>query len=310
MATRVARLLQQSLPAFIPPMLAKAGSPFDAEDYLFEVKWDGTRTLAFIENKTYRLLNRRRIDMTDRYPEFAFLAELSPGTLLDGEMVVLRDGKPDFAQLESREHSRSPLKIRMLARSLPATLVAFDLLYESYTPLLSKPLDFRRQRLVRLIQQCHSPRLALSEGVIGHGKSFFEETYRRGLEGVVAKRLTSPYLPGKRTDAWIKIKRAAAALCAIIGFVPSGADDFRSLIIATQVGCALRCVGKVGSGIGVKERRKLNELLWSRLVQKPLVTCKIRGKWISPGLYCKVNYLEQTPSGEFRAPVFAELCEE
>jgi DNA ligase D-like protein (predicted ligase) len=304
------RAATRRLPEFIEPMLAKAGSPFDGADYLFEVKWDGTRTLAFVERQRWRLVNRRRIDMTDRYPEFEFLKTLPPGTVLDGEMVVLADGKPDFGLLQRREHSRSPLKVAALARTLPATLIAFDLLYDAYTPLLGEPLSTRRERLMALVKRCAAPRLVLSDGVQGHGKAFFEETYRQGLEGVVAKRLSSPYLPGKRTDAWIKIKRASAALCAIIGYVPSDGDDFKSLILAMEDHGELRCVGKVGSGIDGRERVLLQGLLKSHLATKPLVPCKIRGKWVSPGLYCKVSYLERLASGDFRAPVFLGLCED
>jgi bifunctional non-homologous end joining protein LigD len=125
-------------------MLAKLGEPFDSENYLFEIKWDGTRTLAFVDGAGYRLVNRRRMDMNDRYPEFDFLRNLPPGTVLDGEMVVLRDGKPDFRLLQSREQARTPLNIRSLARSHPATYVVFDLLYESYRPVMSLPLAVRR----------------------------------------------------------------------------------------------------------------------------------------------------------------------
>jgi DNA ligase D-like protein (predicted ligase) len=302
--------VSQSLPAFIAPMLAKPGAPFDADDYLFEVKWDGTRTLAFIDQGGYRLLNRRRVDMTDRYPEFAFLTALPAGTVLDGEMVVLRDGKPDFGLLQSREQSRSPLKIAALARSTPATLMAFDLLYETFTPVMALPLTGRRQKLGRLVRQCHHPRLVLSEGVVGQGQAMFAEACRQNLEGVVGKRLSSRYLPGKRTEAWIKVKRGATALCAIIGFLPTGDRDFRSLILATDTNGELQCAGKVGTGIDSALRARLNKLLWSRLQPKPLVPCKIRGKWVAPGLYCKVSFMERTSSGEFRAPVFVELYEE
>jgi DNA ligase D-like protein (predicted ligase) len=302
--------MKKHLPAFIPPMLAKPGAPFDADDYLFEIKWDGVRTLAFVDRQGYRLVNRRRIDMTDRYPEFAFLGTLPRGTVLDGEMVVLKDGKADFALLGSREHTRSPLRIATLARSTPATYIVFDLLYESSASLMTRPLAARRKRLERLVQRVASPRLVLSEGVVGHGQAFFAEACRQHLEGVVAKRLTSSYLPGKRSDAWIKIKRGGSVLCAILGFVPSGADDFRSLILATEVDGELRAAGKVGTGMDVPMRARLNRLLWSRLQKKPLVPCEIRGKWVTPGLYCKISYLERTPSGDFRAPVFEELCEE
>jgi DNA ligase D-like protein (predicted ligase) len=304
------RTSHAALPAFIAPMLAKPAAAFDADDYLFEFKWDGIRTLAFRDRDGYRLLNRRRIEMTARYPEFAFLAELPPGTVLDGEMVVLKDGKPDFALLMSREQSRTPRKIASLALSMPATCLVFDLLYESFVSLIAEPLRARRERLERLIRKVHSPRIALSEGVVGHGKVVFEEACRLNLEGVVAKRLSSPYLPGKRSDAWLKIKRGGTALCAIVGFGPSGPRDFRSLILAIHDDGELRYAGKVGSGISDKLHAHLNALLWKRLQKKPLVPCKIRGKWVAPGLYCKISYMERTPSGEFRAPVFEELCEE
>jgi hypothetical protein len=90
-------------------MLAKRGVPFDSPEHLFEIKWDGTRALAFVESRGYRLVNRHR------YPELGFLAQLPAGTVLDGEVVVLRQGKPDFGLLLSRNHARAPLKIRSLA---------------------------------------------------------------------------------------------------------------------------------------------------------------------------------------------------
>src|SRR5207244_1463963 len=95
------------LPAFISPMQAKPGPAFDSDEFLFEIKWDGTRAVCFIDHGTYRLVNRRRIDMTDRYPEFGYLGQLPPGTIFDGEMIVLKDGKPDFASLLSRDQARS-----------------------------------------------------------------------------------------------------------------------------------------------------------------------------------------------------------
>jgi DNA ligase D-like protein (predicted ligase) len=291
-------------------MLAKPGQPFDDPGYLFEIKWDGTRGLAFIEHDGYRLINRRRIDMTDRYPEFAFLGELQPGTIFDGEVVVLRDGKPDFSLLESREHSRSPFKIRQLARSLPATYIVFDMLYYDYQSLMALTFQDRRQRLLKVVSDCGQNQLVLSDGVVGQGKAFFREATAKGLEGVVAKRLGSRYLPGKRTDAWIKTKRFEHIHCAIVGFLPAGADDFKSLILATITDGELRYAGKVGTGFPAALRKRLNQLLWSRLQPKPLVPCKIKGKWVEPGLYCRVSCMERTSGGEFRAPVFEELITE
>lgn len=295
------------LPEFIPPMLATPAEPFDSDDYLFEIKWDGIRALTFIDGGSYRLINRRRLEMTERYPEFAFVKDLPPGTVLDGEVIVLKNGKPDFGSLMSREQARSARRISPLVRLLPANYLVFDLLYENYESLLNRPLHARRACLERLVKSIANPQFILSEGIIGKGAAFFAEVIKRDLEGVVAKRLDSRYLPGQRNDCWLKIKRQSEWLCAIVGFVPSGADDFRNLIIAAEQEGELRYVGRVGSGFSNAMRKQLNQLLWSRLVPKPCVPCKVKGKWVKPGLYCRVRFMEQTENGDLRAPAFKEL---
>ncbi len=193
-------------------MLAQPGVPFDSSQHLFEIKWDGTRVLAFVEQGGYRLVNRHRADVTDRYPELGFLNDLPVGTALDGEVVVLRQGKPDFGLLLSRNQTRASFRIQFLARVLPVTYVVFDLLYERYKSLLAQPLGTRRKRLEKLIQGCAHPRLVFSQGVVGPGKAFFAEICRLGLEGMMAKRLVSRYRPGRRTGAWIKIKPTEAKM--------------------------------------------------------------------------------------------------
>lgn len=300
-----------SLPKFIEPMLSQAGEAFDSDDHLFEIKWDGTRGLAFIEGGRCRLLNRRRVDMTDRYPDLEFLAGLDDGTVLDGEVIVMVGGKPDFQSLQSREQAQNPRKIRGLAKSTPATFVVFDRLYEGGRSIMPRPLEDRRESLRNLVARAGRAELIFSDGVTGAGKAFFAEACKQGLEGVVAKRLGSPYLPGKRTAAWIKIKRQQTYYCAVIGWLPSEERPFRSLILATNDGGELRSCGKVGTGFDAAMQAKLWALIESRPKRdKPLVPCKVRGgRWIEP-FYCRVSCMERTPAGELRAPVFEELCGE
>ena len=197
---------QPSLPAFVSPMLAQKGQPFDSEEHLFEIKWDGTRMLAFVDGDGSRLVNRHRAERTLQYPELACLGELPAGVILDGEVVVLHEGRPDFGRLLSRDQAGSALKIRLSARSMPATYMVFDLLYEAYESLLDRPLFERRRRLRQLLVDLDHPQVVFSEGIVGAGRVLFEEVCRQGLEGVVAKRLSSRYRPGKRTTAWLKIK--------------------------------------------------------------------------------------------------------
>lgn len=195
-----------ALPVFIKPMLAKRGEPFDDDNYLFEIKWDGIRMLAFINADGYRLMNRHGVDTTARFPEFAFLAGLPPGTIIDGEMVALRDGKPDFALVLSRDKTSSPLRIRTLSQTVPATFIAFDLLYFNHLSLLDQPLLERRRHLQDLVWQRSNSQLVFSQGILGQGRALFAQTCRQNLEGIVAKRTCSRYRPGKRSGDWLKIK--------------------------------------------------------------------------------------------------------
>ena len=225
--TRTARATaprRPPLPAFVAPMLAQPGAPFDADDHLFEIKWDGVRMLAIRDAKGYRLVNRHQAERTAQYPELACLAQLPAGTILDGEMVVLQQGRPDFGKLLSRDLAGQPIKIHLLARALPATYVVFDLLYHRYRPLLSEPLHQRRVQLGELLNALGQPQVVRSEGIVGAGKEFFRQVCALGLEGVVAKQLDSRYRPGQRSRAWIKIKPPREIRSADGTYPPAGSS--------------------------------------------------------------------------------------
>ncbi len=218
------------LPLFLRPMLAQPGRPFDSDQHLFEIKWDGIRALTFIEQAGYRLVSRHGLELGALFPELAVLGDLPPGTLLDGELVVLRSGRPDLSLVQSRQQLRSGHKIRFRARTTPATYIVFDQLYDEYRPLLGRPLSVRRDVLSSTLgsigPRCDTnhagdtshagetthggdtthARVVFSQGVTGAGRAFFQQVVEQQLEGVVAKRLDSLYRPGHRNGAWIKIK--------------------------------------------------------------------------------------------------------
>ena len=125
------------------PMLAVASEPFDSNDYLFEVKWDGVRAIACVQNDRWRLWGRELADYTDRYPELDALRRLPSGTVLDGELVVLRDGRADLSAILRRHHLASTRKIQQASRHLPVTYVLFDCLYHQGRPLFDQPLAAR-----------------------------------------------------------------------------------------------------------------------------------------------------------------------
>src|SRR5262245_26903031 len=120
-----------ALPRHIEPMLARIGAPFDSQDHVFEIKWDGVRAVTYVEPGGHRMHGRKRRDLADRYPELAGLASLPSGTVLDGELVVLRDdGRPDFPAILHRENGNAA-RAHDAARQMPVVYVVFDLLYEN-----------------------------------------------------------------------------------------------------------------------------------------------------------------------------------
>ncbi len=298
------------LPKFIKPMLAKLSTPFDSPRHLYEIKWDGTRCLFFIENGKIRLQNRRLRDITYRYPEFWPLPkELSQnGIVFDGEIVVLKEGRPDFRLLQEREHVVSPLKIKALSKRIPATYLVFDILYLEGRPLFKRPLRERKEILRQNLPQ--SPFVAESIYVCEKGKAFFEEVVSRGLEGVMAKDLESPYLPGKRTDFWLKFKPRGRRACVVVGYLLRKDGTLKSLLIAEETEKGLVYRGRVASGL----TNQLADQLLSRL--KGITSKnppKMRGSlpkeayFVRPEIRCTVSFQEITNHGQFRAPVLEEI---
>jgi bifunctional non-homologous end joining protein LigD len=297
------------LPEHVPPMLCKIGKPFDSPAHWFEVKWDGVRAMTYVDERGLRMHGRKRRDLATRYPELRFLAGMPADTMLDGELVVLQpDGRPDFPSILRRENTPAE-RAAQAAQSQPVVYVVFDVLWAAGHRLLDEPLAVRRAALATVVQGVGHPRLIATDGTEGAGLTLFDAVRERGLEGIVAKRLDSRYRPGERTDAWQKIKAPSVVQCAILGYEPDGERDFKSLIVATDVDGVLTCVGRVGSGFDVATKN----IVWQRLQRarcaQPLIDAGMPGRWVEPGLYCSVSYLERTANGQLRAPVFLQMLD-
>lgn len=287
-------------------MLAAPGRPFDSADHLFEIKWDGFRTMAHVEHRSLRLVSRSGRDVTTQYPELASLAALPDGSVIDGEIVSLRDGVPDFESLQPRDQARGARRAAALAAERPVWYVAFDLLYRDFTSLMDQPLSARRDRLLQL--DVPEP-MAVSEAVRTEGRRLYESVCSAGLEGIMAKRLDSRYRPGRRSDAWIKVKRRLRALCAIVGFMPQQGGDIQSVAVAIDRNGVLTYAGRVGTGYREQERLRLAALLHERATDRALVELPAGAVGVRPGLYCEVSFMDQTRDGVLRAPVFERLIE-
>jgi len=299
----------------IVPMLAYSSDPFDSAEHLYEIKWDGTRCVMFIQGNRVRLQNRRLIDITYRYPELWAIHKAinAEEAILDGELIVLTEGKSDFGKLQQREHVSDPLRAELNAEMMPVTYMAFDILYSDGKQHLQTPLIDRKKILQKLLKQ--SPYVVESRCVEARGRSFFQQTMEHGLEGTMGKWVKSPYLIGKRSRYWLKIKPKHSAVCHVVGYtVGKGAREklFGALAVATREEENWVYRGTVGSGLTEDDMESILPRLKALEVNSPPITLpqvKKRVRWIRPDLKCEVTFREITQNGSFRAPVFRRMID-
>jgi len=298
----------------VRPMLAVSGQPFSASGWIFEPKIDGTRCIAHLSEEVV-LQNRRLANITARYPEL--VASLRKGAcsscILDGEIAVFSGGLPDFGGLEMREHQNRDLRIKYLAEKRPATYIVFDILSAGGEKLMARPLEMRKKILSQVLQG--DDRVVITDYLPEEGEAYFGAAVKMGLEGVVAKRLSSPYQPGTRSPDWIKIKKRLTADLVVGGYIPGKGQRepyFGGLLTgAYNSRSELIYLGRVGAGFSDDE---LKQIVASVKVEEkppfanPPSTPGVR--WLRPEMVVEVTALEVTPDGHLRAPVFLRLREE
>ncbi len=298
------------------PMLAKTGNAFDDENYFFEPKWDGLRAILFFQERRIELQNRNLRDATGSYPELQKISDRikAKAVIMDGEVVVLReDGIPDFGRLQARFGVDDQKRVKILAKTTPVTYVAFDLLHIDGRDVISRPLMERKKRLKSIVRE--SPYLLYGDHIEAEGIHFFKEATSRGFEGVIAKESKSQYVPGLRTDYWIKTKKVDTTDCVVVGFSEgesARASTFGSLILAAfDKNGKLTHIGNVGGGFSNASLEDLRKRL-SRFVTK---TATVEGSvdsptpitWVKPRLVVEVAYMAVTADGRLRFPRFKRL---
>jgi bifunctional non-homologous end joining protein LigD len=276
-------------------MLALSSPPFDDPTCRFEVKWDGVRCLSAVTGDSWRLWGKSGTTYTEHYPELSVLRRLPSGTILDGELVLIRNGRPDFHGLMNR-HRRTPRMVPFFAESV--RYVVFDVLYYRGRCLTQQPFADRHHLLHGRLPEL--PGVELCEGVMGDGKAYFQKAIAAGHEGVVAKRLTSRYTPSRRTGAWLKIKQTTDLPCVVIGY-RTGADGLRDLLMAALVDGALCYVGIVE--LGLYHKAELLRRLQRLGRERPIVPCRQSASWVDPELFGVVRFCGRRPSGAWRDPV-------
>ena len=303
------------MPSRVEPMLATlTDRPFSDPNWLFEIKWDGVRALARIENDALTLRSRTGVDMDKRYPELASLPDALAArqAILDGEIVALDTrGHSDFELLQERMHVRAPSE-SLLSR-VPVVYFVFDLLYCDGYDLRETPLLDRKQLLYRLLRT--SEQFRYSDHQLEHGKELFGLAEQNGLEGIVAKRADSPYV-GDRSPYWVKLKITKTVDAVVGGWSAprSAALPFGSLLLGLYQGKKLRFIGHVGSGFDAKKLKevtsKLKELAAPACPFDTVPETNERPSWVSPVLVARVKFSGWTQEHSLRHPVFLALRED
>lgn len=296
---------ERKLTRFIKPMLTTpVDDAFDSKDWIFELKLDGYRAIAEIKKADVKLYSRNGLSFKEKYPPVVdALEKLKVNAVLDGEVVLLDDGKPNFQKLQHYSGNSH----------FPLVYYAFDILEKDGKNLRELPLLERKKILEKLLKKNHVIRY--SDHIAAHGNAFFRKVIEANMEGIMAKKANSGYVDGIRTKEWLKIKKQKTQEAIIVGFTQpkGGRMHFGSLLLAQHSGKKLRYIGNAGTGFDTAGLKSLMHEMKPLVVgASPLDDTSLvgaRGKitWIKPRLVCEVSYTELTNEGMLRHPVFKGL---
>lgn len=291
-----------------PMLIGESGEPFEDPAWIYELKLDGERAIAYLDPKGgTELRNKRNKRMLPLFPELDSIhKQVKKRCILDGEYIVMVDGKPKFSEVQRRSLMSNSFKIKLAAESLPISFVAFDILYLDGKDMTGLPLMERKALLQKTVRE--SERVAVSRYLETGGTALYRLAEQQGLEGVVAKLRESKYYQGKRTKEWIKIKALLDDDFVVCGWIRKE-NHMASLVLAQYKGTDLAYKGHVTLGVSGADFRRITNM--PVIPTPPLPIPEGHGNdqasWISPQLVCKVRYMERTAGGGMRQPVFAGL---
>jgi len=313
--------VRRPMPTTIHPMLATpVNEPFDGAEWLFEIKWDGYRAIAFIEGGKLRLVSRNQNELTARFPELKDLPKFvkAKSAILDGEAVALDDeGRASFSLMQQRTGFRPGGRRVATKADVPVLYYAFDLLYLDGYDLRKVPLEERKRKLAAVLVSGDSVRY--SDHYEKQGKTLFEMARAKGLEGILAKKRDSIYLE-RRTSEWLKIKITHRLECVIGGYTePEGSRaHFGSIVLGLydKPGRLIH-VGQAGSGFDQESLDEVWKLLKKRETKKNPFHGEVEALrkvyWVKPELVAEIEFAEWTAGAsagsgpKLRAPVFLGL---
>lgn len=242
-----------------------------------------------------------------KFPELSQLhRQVKKNCILDGELAVIKDEKPNFFEVQRRSLLSNQFKIRLAASSSPACFTAFDILYLDGKPVMDEPLAERKKLLGKTVRE--NQYLAVSRFIEEKGSAFYRLAEQNNLEGIVAKRKNSKYRPDTRTKDWIKIKFLQDDDFVVCGYIRKS-DIISSIVLGQYRGSELVYIGHVTLGVSGDDFRIIQN--HKTINSPPMPVPKGHGNenavWLSPDLVCVVRYMMKTDSGSLRQPVFKGL---
>jgi bifunctional non-homologous end joining protein LigD len=285
--------------------------PFSNADWLFEVKWDGVRGIAYLSNGGVAVRSRAGREISLEYPEIRDLANQLDATeaIVDGELVALDSaGRSNFQKLQNRAGVRNPSQ--QLLESIPATYYAFDLLYCDGYDLRKAQLEQRKYLLKQILLP--NDHIRYSEHEIEKGKELYEAAKQQSLEGIIGKKRDSAYV-GQRTSLWLKFKIVNELDAVVCGWTAPrrSREFFGALVLGLYDGSQLEFIGSVGTGFDYAKQKELYEQLQklrqANSVFRNVPKLKEKIEWVQPHLVARVKYGNWTDGGRLRAPVFLAM---
>jgi bifunctional non-homologous end joining protein LigD len=298
------RAIKSSMPADIIPMLATLiKDPFDDENWIFEIKWDGYRAVAYCNGSSVELASRRLQSFTNKYlPVSEALSNLQLKAVFDGEIVAVNEkGVPDFQLLQNWQNTPAQLHYYI-----------FDIIWLDGYDITQLPL-VERKRILKEILPGNDPVIKYSDHVETKGQDFFKIALKQGLEGIMAKKANSTYKIATRSDDWVKIKVNQRQEVVIAGFTQprNTRKYFGSLLLGIYDGDELVYVGHTGSGFNVKSLEAISKKLQPLIVDKSPFNKKPKtnmpATWVKPKLVCEIKFSEWTKDRMARHPIFMGL---
>lgn len=287
---------------FVAPMLLdEIEQPFNSKDYIYELKFDGVRTILHTGKNTFKLFGRRKTDFTNLYPELKEIQKsIKHDCIFDGEIVTFVKGVPSFLKLQERTHAKKKEKIKSLVEQVPVVFMVFDILYLDGVDLTNKSL-MERKKLLDSFSDTET--FIKVKYVEEKGKELFKKVKKMNFEGIVAKKKDSVYEIGERVESWIKIKNLKEEKFFVGGYFEKNENAVISLYLGEYRKNKFCFVGKVSMG----KKQKLYEVIKNANVIKksPFVDFEEKEcKYIKPTIEVTIAYLERTNTNHLRQPIF------